>query len=267
MAFESNRGPGTASLATRSISNGGLGIDLGPAGVTVNDTGDSDAGANDLQNFPVLTAVSGGRITGTLHSEALAEFRVEFFLGAACDPSGNGEGARFLGATNGVGTGEGGNAEFSSNFTVAAGAFVTATATDSDGNTSEFSACFRAPSDNEAISGLTLTADRAQAPAGARAVPLSAVPSSYLPVFSGRPAPVDSIPVDSIPVGSIGPGSIPVGSIPVGSIPVDSIPVGSIGLELVPAASASRRSCSRRCPSTGAASSPARRSSHARSRR
>ena len=75
--------------------NGRLGIDLGNDSVTPNDAGDGDTGANDLQNFPVLTgAVSTGSTTGiagTLDSRPNITYTVELFSGATCDASGYGE--------------------------------------------------------------------------------------------------------------------------------------------------------------------------------
>ena len=119
---------------------------LRPSGVTPNDPGDGDTGANNLQNFPLIaSAVSGGGATtihGTLNSTINTTFRLEFFSNTACDPSGHGEGETFLGFTD-VTTDGGGNASFMVTFptTVPAGQFITATATDPDGNTSEFSEC------------------------------------------------------------------------------------------------------------------------------
>jgi CSLREA domain-containing protein len=127
-------------------NNTGLGIDLGANGVTANDLNDADTGANNLQNFPVLTAAtSGGGITmvsGTLNSTASTAFRLEFFANTACGPAGHGEGETFIGSTN-VTTDAMGDASFTVSFSVSVppGQAVTATATDPDGNTSEFSAC------------------------------------------------------------------------------------------------------------------------------
>ena len=69
-------------------------------GVEPNDTGDGDAGPNNLQNYPVLTLVtnSGGmtHIAGTLNSVANTNFRIEFFSSDPIDPSGYGEGENCL---------------------------------------------------------------------------------------------------------------------------------------------------------------------------
>jgi hypothetical protein len=130
-------------------SNGALGIDLfdeSGAGVTPNDAGDGDDGGNGLQNFPVLQSanvVSGGTVVaGTFNSLPNSQFSLEFFGNPQCDPSGFGEGARFLGSLT-VTTNGSGNASFQTTVGRAAvGSSITATATDlSTGNTSEFSAC------------------------------------------------------------------------------------------------------------------------------
>lgn len=125
----------------------GLGIDLGSDGATSNDAGDGDAGVNNLQNFPELTSAvtdAGSTVvSGTLDSTPNTEFRLEFFSNTSCDGAGNGEGQTFIGAKT-VTTDDGGQAAFS--FTLAAplagGQTVTATATDPNNNTSEFSQCF-----------------------------------------------------------------------------------------------------------------------------
>jgi hypothetical protein len=125
--------------------NGDLGIDLEDDGVTADDAGDADSGANGLQNFPVLDAATpmGGSIevTGTLDSDADGAFTVEFFANATADPSGHGEGERSLGTATVMTDGVGHAAiDVTLPVTVADGALVTATATDAAGNTSEFSA-------------------------------------------------------------------------------------------------------------------------------
>ena len=142
--------PGLSNfLAGNSIfSNDGLGIDLGADGVTPNDPGDTDTGVNGLQNFPVLTmAVSGGGMTnveGTLDSTSNTEFRLEFFSNTACDVSNHGEGANPIGSTD-VTTDNSGNTTFVATFSQTVPSFITATASDPDGNTSEFSQCIEVP--------------------------------------------------------------------------------------------------------------------------
>jgi len=135
---------GNAIRGNSIYSNGGLGIDLGGDGVTTNDPGDGDAGANYLQNFPVLASATSGSTTieGTLDSTPNTAFTVEFFSSTACDPSGFGEGENLIGSTT-VTTDGTGNASSVVTFptTVPEGQFVTATATDPSRNTSEFSQC------------------------------------------------------------------------------------------------------------------------------
>lgn len=139
------------SIFGSTVQSGyGLGIDLGFLGVTSNDLNDADSGANGLQNFPVLTAatVNAGdvRIQGTLNSAASASFAVDFYSNRTPDASGHGEGETFLGSTTVVTDGSG-NGAFDVTLPVAAvGRFISAVATDAAGNSSEFSAAFRAAS-------------------------------------------------------------------------------------------------------------------------
>ena len=133
-------------LANSVFSNGLLGIDLAGDLVTPNDPLDSDTGANLLQNSPVITLATGTggqtQVQGILHSAPQTTFHLEFFSSPDCDASGHGEGRVFLGSLSAT-TDAAGNAAFAGAFSTATplGHFVTSTATDPDGNTSEFSAC------------------------------------------------------------------------------------------------------------------------------
>jgi CSLREA domain-containing protein len=132
-------------------NNAGLGIDLSGDGITANDSLDADIGANDLQNFPVITSalVTGSTrsVSGTLNSATGQIYRVEFFANTSCDGSGSGEGQTFIGSVTTGATDLSGNVSFGfSPANLAPGQFVTATATDSNGSTSEFSACKQAVS-------------------------------------------------------------------------------------------------------------------------
>ncbi|HEY9848357.1 MAG TPA: DUF4347 domain-containing protein, partial [Leptolyngbyaceae cyanobacterium] len=144
VSIQSSAGTGNSILGNSIFSNTGLGIDLGNDGVQANDTGDADTGANNLQNYPVLTgATSDGTSTsvaGTFNGAASTNFTLQFFSNATSDPTGYGEGQTFLGSTT-VTTDASGNASFTPNFAtaVAAGQYITATATDPSNNTSEFS--------------------------------------------------------------------------------------------------------------------------------
>ncbi len=136
-------------ITQNSISeNINLGIDLlANIGLTANDPGDADSGANRLQNFPTLASnpvLVGNDLevafsVNSLTTNATYPLTIEFFVS-----DGGGEGATFLASTTytaanfsvgvktisfaGVGTG-----------LTAGVSKIVATATDQAGNTSEFS--------------------------------------------------------------------------------------------------------------------------------
>lgn len=139
-------GTGNNRLTENSTAgNGGLGIDLGLDGITPNDGGDGDNGPNLLMNFPVLQfAVNNGVelvVVGTMPGQAAeAPFRIEFFrpdvnFGGVAGASG--EGQTFLG-TSTVGA-SAGAIVLGRLATGATADLVTATATSTQNNTSEFS--------------------------------------------------------------------------------------------------------------------------------
>jgi hypothetical protein len=140
---EGTGGSGNRIRGNSIHSNGGLGIDLGGDGVTPNDPVDTDSGPNNLQNFPVLSRALAGattRLAGTLKAQPNTTFTLDFYASAVADPSGFGEGQRYLGSTV-VTTDASSTARF--DVVLAAptvlGEVVAATATDPTGNTSEFS--------------------------------------------------------------------------------------------------------------------------------
>jgi CSLREA domain-containing protein len=144
--------PGTGNNIRHNniFSNGSLGIEVNDDGVSENDPGDSDPGANNSQNYPLVTSVAPGTaagttvIQGTLNSKPNTVYSLDFFTNAGCDPSGFGEGARFFGGA-GVMTDAQGNISF--NVTIGqpfpVGRAVTATASTNAAprDTSEFSPC------------------------------------------------------------------------------------------------------------------------------
>lgn len=119
------------TISHNAISgNGGLGIDIYPFGYNLNDPGDPDTGANTMLNFPEITSAKSSGVSGT----SCPSCTVEIFL-ADDDPSFHGEGMTFLAETI---------ASPNGNFSTIVGSLglctpITATATDLNGNTSEFS--------------------------------------------------------------------------------------------------------------------------------
>ena len=134
-------------------ANDGLGINLGIGfgayDVTPNDPLDADAGPNMLQNFPVLSSRSVWNpaqvvAKGVLDSAPNTTYSIELFASAEADSSGHGEGEQIIGSIS-VTTNANGFAKFTAPTGVSTlvgdgkTVFLTATATDPDGNTSEFS--------------------------------------------------------------------------------------------------------------------------------
>ena len=146
-----------ARITANSIYNNRIGISLTstfPLIPTLNDLGDSDTGDNGLQNYPVIgrsvAAPGGFTSVGILSTNPGSRtYHLEFFANQT-SPLGYGEGERLLGSVDTT-TGLGGEATFSFGTTAAVlpGEFITATATDPDGNTSEFSRAVVAQSGND----------------------------------------------------------------------------------------------------------------------
>jgi probable HAF family extracellular repeat protein len=123
-----DHGTGNAIQENSIFANGHLGIELRRHG-------------NEDQAAPALTSATVGGFTaavvGTLTSVPATTFTLEFF---ANTDSGAGEGELFVGSLT-VTTDASGRANFTANLAgLNAGEFVTTTATDPAGNTSEFSA-------------------------------------------------------------------------------------------------------------------------------
>ena len=138
---------GTSSNEIRSNSifnNSLIGIDLGDDGATANDANDFDAGVNNLQNSPVISAaaLSGNSLSITYLVDSTAQvsaynLTIEFFLS-----DGSGQGRTLIGINEYL------TPERQNNKTIVldvaglglnVGDEIVATATDADGNTSEFS--------------------------------------------------------------------------------------------------------------------------------
>ncbi len=125
---------GSVSTLIRGNSihaNAGLGIDLDGNGVTF--------------GFPVITqinhSVSTDEVFGSLQADADTTYFLDFYANSAADPTGYGEGREFLGAIQ-VTTDGSGFASFNVTLPAAvqfATQFLTATATDPNGKTTEFS--------------------------------------------------------------------------------------------------------------------------------
>ncbi|MBS1795693.1 MAG: carboxypeptidase regulatory-like domain-containing protein, partial [Acidobacteria bacterium] len=166
IAFNGTNGRNFAGVLVRNTAHGitirnnsfrdniGLGIDLNlngtfdeGDGVTDNDCYDTDFGGNELQNYPVLlsetTDEAGHTVfNGYLRSKPSEDYTIDFYGNLQADPNdGNHHEGRFHYGSITLTTNANGFRSFS--YTVPSGVptyiLTTATATDSFGNTSEFS--------------------------------------------------------------------------------------------------------------------------------
>lgn len=136
--------------------NDALGIDLSAIGTadgaTANDSNDVDEGGNRLQNFPqevvVQRSADGLTLAGRIDRPATLatlNFQVRVYSSVDCSPGHEREGERYLGEFGFTSSGP--TQEQFSGRTIATtealpdGTGITLTATDADGNTSEFSDC------------------------------------------------------------------------------------------------------------------------------
>jgi titin len=138
-----NAGVGNSFLRNSVFSNVGPGIDLGGNGVTANDAGDPDSGPNNLQNFPVMTDVKllgTGNLNVTYNvpsssTNSAYPIRIEFFKS-----DGSGEGKTYLATHSYTTPATTASVTFTPAASMGVGDKLVATATDANGNTSEFSA-------------------------------------------------------------------------------------------------------------------------------
>jgi len=152
-------GQGNRVRKNSIYGNANLGIDLLPVGANFPQSDDGGLHvadeANRSQNFPVLTAAKGGNDNGTVAGSlttTAGDHTIDFYDTPGCDASGYGEGKSWLGGVSVTVpvpvVGFQGTYSFTALpisaplfVALANGSKVTATATDSNGNTSEFSAC------------------------------------------------------------------------------------------------------------------------------
>jgi len=148
---------GTGSLhnrirGNRIHDNATIAVDLAGSstgsGPTPNDPGDADAGANGLQNYPLIVSVDYGATTvvhATLDSKAGTTYDIDLYADPACAsrPSNVAQGRDYVGSTTATTDGSGHAViDFTLPAALADGQPVTATATDPEGDTSEYSQGF-----------------------------------------------------------------------------------------------------------------------------
>jgi uncharacterized repeat protein (TIGR01451 family) len=186
-------------LGNSIFGNGRLGINLivtgDPAsGVTPNHAGGVVVGEpNDAQNYPVLiSAVTGaGRtlIQGTFDAAANASYTIQFFSNATADASGFGQGQKLIGQSAFTTDASGhSNINLILPTPSTVGQFISATATNSQGDTSEFCNDVMINAANIADTGLQVVASPSPATLGGNI-------TYTLTVSNNGPAPATGVTV------------------------------------------------------------------------
>ena len=141
-SYSSDPSTENAILSNSIYGNGSLGIDLGddfitqntPGGPTPSERASKLPGAHDRRDVQRQHVCRGDS-----QQHTWASFTIQFFSNAPADPTGYGQGQSLIGTTT-VTTDANGNASVSTSFPtlIPAGDGISATATDSSGDTSEF---------------------------------------------------------------------------------------------------------------------------------
>jgi trimeric autotransporter adhesin len=146
--FTTNATPLSARVRGNSIhdSVGHMDIDLAAAGPTLNDAGDADEGPNRTMNHPVLASVTDTNsffsIAGSIDTKP-GSILIDIYGSYRCTAGLRGDSLHHLASVSTS------NGQFALQMPLNIDnpyPFISATATDSDGNTGELSTCLRAPS-------------------------------------------------------------------------------------------------------------------------
>jgi hypothetical protein len=219
-------GTGNAVQGNGIYNNGALGIDLNGDGVTANDAQDPDGGANGTQNYPVPTDVSGTIISYHFNSTPNTTFNLMIYYSPSRDASGNGEGASRENTAGGaLTTDANGDASFTYDFSGTpagfGGQWISWTATDPNGNTSEFSPAVRAgkaesqttiaTSQNPASFGqnVTFTATVSTNPFGV--LPVTDTPTGTVTFYDGA-SPIGTAPLDANATATLTTNALSIGN-------------------------------------------------------
>ena len=190
-----------------------LGIDLGEDGVDTNDPDDSDSGENERQNYPVITGAST-LIELTLESQPNILYTVDVYRNDDCHSSGFGEGQEHL-SWLGISTNADGQISFTFSAAflgVTTGDGITATATDPDGNTSEFSACVLVDLEPTPTPTVTATSTSTATPSPTPTVTQSPTPTATSTATSSPtvgPSPTPTATASASPTATVPPEVTP----------------------------------------------------------